>query len=63
MRAVTTIFLSNTLSAILEHIDQTPDLDPQLPGLLEFKSTVMHEIQQLRMEGGAGHSSGETRAA
>ena len=56
MRAVTTIFLSNTLSAILQHIEETPDLDPELPGLLEFKQTLLQRIQQLRNEDTLGVS-------
>lgn len=50
MRAITTVILSNTLCAILEHVDQTPDLDPSYPGLLEFKETLMQRIQQLQGE-------------
>ena len=50
MRTITTIFLDNSLSAILEHINQTPDVDPDLPGLLEFKQTLLQGIQQLRNE-------------
>ena len=56
MRAVTTIFLTNTLSAILDHIETTPDLNPDLPGLLEFKSTLLKRIEQLRNEDGLGLS-------
>jgi len=47
MRAITTIFLSNTLSAILEKIEETPDVDQQYPALLEFKRTL---IQRMRTE-------------
>lgn len=50
MRAFTTIFLTHTLSAILEHIEQTPDLDPDLPGLVDFKTTLLERIEQLRNE-------------
>jgi hypothetical protein len=50
VRTLTTIFLDNTLGAILEHIDQTPDVDLDLPGLLEFKETLLKRIQQLRSE-------------
>jgi len=50
VRTITTIFLDNSLSAILEHINQTPDVDPDLPGLLEFKQTLLQGIQQLRNE-------------
>ena len=50
MRTITTIFLDNSLSAILEHINQTPDVDPDLPCLLEFKQTLLQGIQQLRNE-------------
>ncbi len=56
MRAVTTIFLTHTLSAILEHVEQTPDLDPDLPGLIEFKETLLQRIQQLRYEDHLGLS-------
>ena len=50
MRAFTTIFLTHTLSAILEHIEQTPDLDPDLLGLVDFKTTLLERIEQLRNE-------------
>jgi hypothetical protein len=62
MRAVTTIFLDNTLGAILEHINQTPDVDPDLPGLLEFKETLVKRIQQLRNDD-RWLNGGETYAA
>jgi hypothetical protein len=48
MRAVTTIFLDNSLRAILDHIEQTPDLNPDLPGLVEFKNTLIQRVQQIR---------------
>lgn len=50
MRAFTTIFLTNSLAAILEHIEQTPDLDPDLQGLLDFKTNLLERIEQLRNE-------------
>ena len=50
MRAFTTILLTHTLSGILEHIEQTPDLDPNLPGLVDFKITLLKRIEQLRNE-------------
>jgi hypothetical protein len=50
MSTVTAVFLRNTLCAILEHVDQTPGLDPDFPGLLEFKETLIQRIQQLRNE-------------
>jgi len=50
MRAITTIFLSNTLSAILEKIEETPDVDQQYPALLEFKRTLIQRIHELRTE-------------
>jgi hypothetical protein len=56
MRAVTTIFLTHTLSAILDHIEETPDLHGDLPGLLEFKSTLLKRIEQLRNEDRLGLS-------
>jgi hypothetical protein len=56
MRAATTILLTHTLSAILEHVEQTPDLDPDLPGLIEFKETLIQRIQQLRNEDHLGLS-------
>ena len=59
MRTITTILLSNTLSGILDHIEQTPDLDPSYPGLLEFKETLLKRIQQLRREDLPGLSDPE----
>ena len=63
MRTITTIFLSNSLCAILDHIDQTPDLNPDLPGLLEFKETLIKRIQQLQREDGLQFPGPDTRAA
>lgn len=63
MRAATTIFLTHTLSAILEHVEQTPDLYPDLPGLIEFKNTLIQRIQQLRNEDNLGLSGGDACAA
>ena len=63
MRTVTAVFLRNTLCAILEHVDETPDLDPDLPGLLEFKETLIQRIQQLRNEDLPGISGREAHAA
>ena len=62
MRTFTTIFLDNSLSAILEHINQTPDLDPDLPSLFEFKETLLKRIQHLRNED-RWLNGGETFAA
>ena len=62
MRAATTIFLTHTLSAILECVDETPDLDPNLPGLIEFKETLIQRIQQLRNEDAFGLSGDEACA-
>lgn len=50
MKAFTTIFLTHTLSSILEYVEQTPGLDPDLPGLLDFKTTLLKRIEQLRNE-------------
>jgi hypothetical protein len=50
MSTVTAVFLRNTLCAILQHVDQNPGLDPDFPGLLEFKETLIQRIQQLRNE-------------
>ena len=50
MRTVSAVLLRNTLCAILEHVDQPPGLDPDLPGVLEFKATLLQRIQQLRNE-------------
>ena len=63
MRAFTTIFLTHTLSAILEHIEQTPDLDPDLPGLVDFKNTLLERVGQLRNEDLPGFSAPHTQAA
>ncbi|WP_348261337.1 hypothetical protein P8935_16205 [Telmatobacter sp. DSM 110680] len=63
MRAITTVFLTHTLSAILDHIEETPGLDPDLPGLLEFKETLTQRILQLRNEDLPGFSDPHTRAA
>jgi hypothetical protein len=63
MRAITAIFLDNSLSAILDHIDQTPDLNPDLPGLVEFKNILLQRIQQLRTEDQAGISGQSKHAA
>lgn len=63
MRAFTTIFLDHSLSAILEHIEQTPDLDPNLPGLIEFKNTLLQRVQQLRNEGRLGLSGEDSCVA
>jgi hypothetical protein len=57
MRAITTIFLDNALCAILDHIEQTPDLDPNLPGLIEFKSALIKRVQHLQLEDQLGISS------
>ena len=50
MRAITAIFLDNSLSAILDHIEGTPNLDRSLPGLLEFRETLLKRIEQLKAE-------------
>ena len=50
MRSISAIFLSNTLCAILDHVEQTPDVAPDLPGLLEFKETLIRRIQELQRE-------------
>ena len=63
MRAVTTIFLTNSLAAILDHIEQTADLNPDLPGVLEFKETLIKRIEQLRNENHLRHSSKDNCAA
>ena len=63
MKAFTTILLTHTLSAILEHIDETPDLDPNLPGLLDFKATLLKHIEQLRNEDLPGISGPHAQAA
>lgn len=47
MRAFTAILLKNSLSAILEHIEQTAYPDP---ALLELKSTIEQRIQQFQIE-------------
>jgi hypothetical protein len=62
MRAVTSIFLTNSLCALLDHIEETPDLNPDLPGLVEFKDTLIKRIEQLRNEDRIG-LSGEDNCA
>lgn len=46
MRAFTTIFVTDALSAMLEHIEQTPDLGPALPGVLDFKTAPLKRVEQ-----------------
>jgi len=62
VRTITAIFLRNSLCGILDHIDQTPDLDPNYPGLLEFKETLIKRIQQLHRED-PNQSPGQQTAA
>ena len=50
VRAVTSIFLSNTLAAILETIQETPDLDPKDPALLDFERSLIQRIHELRTD-------------
>jgi hypothetical protein len=63
MRAFTTIFLTHTLSTILEHIEQTSNLDLELPELLDFKTTLLNRIEQLRNEELPGLSGPYAQAA
>lgn len=62
MQAITAIFLNNSLRAILDHIEQTPDLDPGLPGLIEFKETLIAQIHQIQ-QGDPRRGSKEGREA
>lgn len=48
MRAITTLLLRNSLSTIIEVIEQTSDLDPALPGLLEFKTALTTQLDTLQ---------------
>jgi hypothetical protein len=50
MRSIGTILLRNALSAIVDHVEQIPDLEPDLPGLIEFKEIVIKRIQELQRE-------------
>lgn len=50
MKTITTILLINTLRATLEHVEQTPDIDPNYPGLVEFKRTLITQIHKLQTE-------------
>jgi hypothetical protein len=63
MRAIATIFLTNSLCAILDHIDQNSDLNPDQPGLLKFKETLIERIHQPSKEYPARLSDQSKRAA
>lgn len=49
MKVLATILLINTLCAILDHIEQTPELDHSHVGLVEFKRTLSDQIDTLRV--------------
>ena len=50
MRAITTIFLDHSLSAILEYAEETSGNNPDVPDLVEFKATLRQQIRKLRNE-------------
>ena len=47
MQVFTTIYLAETLRANIECVEETEGLDQQLPGVLEFKSTLRKRIAML----------------
>ena len=51
MQVFTTIFLAETLRANVECIKETPDLDQNLPGAVEFKNTLQKRIAMLERRG------------
>lgn len=63
MKSFPTILLLHTLDATLEYMEQLPDLDPQSPGLLDFKDALSAEINKLQAEDGQSSSKEEKHAA
>ena len=53
MKMFTTILLANTLQAILEHIEQHPEVSRDL---VEFKHDFTPLVQSLQTEGGLVNS-------
>lgn len=51
MQVFTTIFLAETLRANVECVEETPDLDQNLPGAVEFKDTLRKCISMLETRG------------
>ena len=51
MQVFTTIFLAETLRANVECVEQTPDLDQNLPGVIEFKDALRRRISMLETRG------------
>lgn len=47
MKDITTMLLINTLRATVAHLDAAIDLDPNFPGLREFRHALLVEIQKL----------------
>ena len=51
MQVFTTIFLAETLRANVACVEETADLDQNLPGAVEFKDTLRKRIAMLEARG------------
>jgi hypothetical protein len=48
MQVFTTIYLTATLCANVRHVEQTPGLDLNLPGVREFAETLLRKVEELK---------------
>jgi hypothetical protein len=53
MKDFSTILLINILRATVDHVQQSPDIDPTSPGVRELQRTLLKQI--VRLQGSESH--------